>query len=205
MAYRVALALVVVAALGLVTACGGGGSGTRAKSNVPEFKPSVVQLGGAGVDPDQTPPESRDASSVVRRLGTDRFQLVVQNTSANGFINSFDWKGKGLTVTAVTRSSRGTCRVSGEMISCTQLSIPPPKCLCRPGGKVVIDFRAKYQAGDTKTLHYGVQDSAVWIGAMTLVPYIIPAHEGVNPSQADLPLCAKGQQSTSEQPCVHGN
>jgi hypothetical protein len=201
MAYRVALALVVVAALGVVVGCGGKGSGAGASTTVPEIKPSQQQFGGAGVDPDQTPMGSSDATAVVRRLGTHQFQLLVQNLSATGFIDTFEWKPVGLTVTAVIRSSRGSCRLSGRLISCTKASLRPPTCLCRPGGSMTVDFKANYGAGDTKTSKFGVQDSALWVGAMTVVPYVIPAHSG---GELDLPVCAKGQQSTSAQPCASG-
>jgi hypothetical protein len=170
--------------------------------NVRKLRTTKQQHSAVGVDPDQDPLGNRDAATVVRTLGNHRYQLVVQNTSPDGFIDNFAWKAwPGATVTGVTGSSRGNCELTDGMISCARLSLAPPTCLCRPGGSMTVDFTAT-SADENSAVKHGVVDSYLWIGSMTLVPYIIPAHASTKINQADLPLCAKGQLSTSARPCT---
>jgi hypothetical protein len=51
---------------------------------------------------------------------------------------------------------------------------------------------------------HGLQGSTLRIGAMTPVPYHIPSYRGSG-NNVDLPLCAKGEASTRDKPCVHAS
>jgi hypothetical protein len=140
----------------------------------------------AGVDPDQDPLGSPDVATVVRSLGHHRYQLLVQNTSPTGAINDFVWRPwPGAKVTALTGRSSRFCRMSSGSMSC-RLSLAAPTCLCRPGGSVTIDFTATTvddKPGRKDATRHGFVDNYLWIGSMTIVPYIIPAHVGKNVRQ----------------------
>jgi hypothetical protein len=47
----------------------------------------------------------------------------------------------------------------------------------------------------------GVAGGFLRLGEMTPVPYLIRSYLG--PPPVDLPICAKGQESTTARPCVH--
>ncbi|HWB23274.1 MAG TPA: hypothetical protein VG652_10340 [Gaiellaceae bacterium] len=121
-----------------------------------------------------------DATVVLRLLGPGRYELEVQNTSRIGYIKSFHWTPpRKLKILAVTSSSRGKCGVdpAGE-ISCA-LSLPPPKCLCRPsGGSVTIDFTtppAVVLHIQGHAVNPGVLGARLQIVAMTPIHYLVPA------------------------------
>ena len=66
--------------------------------------------------------ENGDAVTVITVLDQSKglYQLLIQNTSGIGFINTFNWvPPAGFTVTAVTSSEGGRCTVSNGDISCT--------------------------------------------------------------------------------------
>ena len=54
----------------------------------------------------------------------------------------------------------------------------------------------------THGVSYGVTHSVLRIGDVTPVPYHIPSYKGSGKNE-DLPICARGQESTSKSPCVH--
>jgi hypothetical protein len=122
--------------------------------------------------------DNTNASSVLRPLGHGRYELEIQNTSRIGFINSFRWvPPPKLTITAITSSSRGTCKVdSSGSIACVA-TLPPPKCLCRPsGGTVTVDFTtppAEVLKIQGYTINSGTLGARFEVVAMTAVPYLI--------------------------------
>jgi hypothetical protein len=130
--------------------------------------------GGLGIEPMGT----IEYLTVLRPLGNGHYELVVQNTSAIGSINSFSWASPaGLTITAVTGSTGAKCSLVSGAISC-QGNIHPPQCLCTgSGGQAVIEFTA---SGDPTTTLDGHADihgfgwTYLRISAMTPVPYLIP-------------------------------
>ena len=210
---RIAVLLVclgsTLALLG-VAGCGGGGgkapAGTDraslARVYAQELTPNPVLKPVEGIDPDSEPESSADAWVVVSPLGKDRFRLTVTNISAVGFINNFKWAPPaGMTVTGVTRTSTGSCAVADSKIACTAV-IKPPKCTCKPGGKMTVDFTAKTSAARNGK-KYGVVSSYVEIDGMTPVPYRIPSFREAKPPEEDLPLCAPGAESTRDHPCTH--
>jgi hypothetical protein len=205
-----AAVLGVLAALATVAGCGGdsggssSGSGASAASlYAQELRPNPVVKPREGIDPDQQPESSNDAWVTLRPLGEDRFRLTVTNISSVGFINDFSWSpSPGMTVTHVIGSNIGRCRLSTEGRIACSASIRPPKCTCRPGGRMTVDFTARGLAESSKR-HYGAVHSYVEIDGMTPVPYKIPSYLGAKPPEADLPLCRNGQESTSEHPCTH--
>jgi hypothetical protein len=156
-----------------------------------------------GVDPDQNPEGGSDVASTVTSLGNGRYRVLIQNSSDVGFVNSFAWTPPpGVTVTAVTSSSKGHCELAGGRISC-RATLRPPKCTCRVGGTMTVDFTARApQAG--KNANYGLAGGFVRIRDLTPVPYLIPSAAGQEISPyADLPVCKKGQRSSKAEPCVH--
>jgi hypothetical protein len=144
-----------------------------------------------------------DAVSIVSFLGPDRYQLDVQNTSGIGFINQFTWvPPANMTITAVTSSEGGKCKLVGGSIQCNG-KVAPPDCTCLPGGDLTVNFTAR---GLEPTFangywtYYGIVGASLQIQQMTPVPYHIPS--AVPKLGQDLPLCKKGQTSTKARPCL---
>ena len=198
----------LAALLAVVTlaGCGGGGGGgnepTAAQLYAQEIQVGTFTRAGQGVDPDEQDRSGSDVTTVVRNLGHDRYQIVVQSVSDAGFINSFWWQAANLRITGVTSSSSGSCHVASDTsLQCIGLTIKPPACTCEPGGTVTVNFTATNIA-PTRGVHYGTVHSVLRIGDVTPVPYHIPSYKGAS-SNEDLPLCARGQASTSKSPCVH--
>jgi hypothetical protein len=160
-------------------------------------------------DPDQGPKASADLYTYVTPLGQNRYRLEVTNTSAAGFVNEFTWfPGPGTKILAVTGATvdRGdkaaNCRLTDGKISC-RLSLRPPSCTCRgDGGSVAIRFLAK-STGDPARRGTVTFGGRIFVESQTLVPYFVPGSPDQKPSDlSDLPLCAKGQQSSREKPCL---
>ena len=65
--------------------------------------------------------ESPDATTVIRYLApkVGMYQIELEKTSAVGYINAFAWiPPSGLTVTAVTKTTGGSCGVVENEIRC---------------------------------------------------------------------------------------
>src|SRR5207247_5699705 len=137
----------------------------------------------------------------------DRYRLEVTNTSATGFVNKFTWfPGPGTKILAVTGTTvegkpKESCRLSAGKITC-ELSLRPPSCTCRgDGGSVSIAFTAKSARSPTNArVSFG---GRLFVESETPVPYFIPGSADEKPSDlSDLPICAKGQLSTADKPCL---
>jgi hypothetical protein len=124
-----------------------------------------------------------DAETVLRYLNVfaGKYELVIYNTSGIGYINSVNWlPPNGMTVTAITGSSGGSCVLDSGDISCTASGqgVQPPKCTCETGGDMTVSFTA---TGDQPTFngswwtYYGVNGSYMQITSMTPVPWYIPS------------------------------
>jgi hypothetical protein len=191
----------------LLVACGGGSTPTATPTTgqYAPIKAAKTYSATEAADPDSYNKGGADAMTVVRALGNNRYQLVVSNTSAVGFINTFTWVPPPETrIAAVTSSSTGHCELSGGAISC-RLALRPPRCTCNgSGGKVKIGFIANLRTKDART--HGFFGATLRIGYETPVPYIIPSTPNEHPSAyADLPFCGKGQSSTPAHRCIkHG-
>jgi hypothetical protein len=200
-------ALVVVAAL---AGCGGGGGGgseegpTVAQLYAQQLSPNPTQNPLEGIDPDSQPESAQDAWVTIRPLSAGNFRLTVINTSAVGFINQFSWSPPpGMTITRIKSSSTGVCRLQGQRIACSA-TLDPPKCTCRPGGRITVDFQGHAKLAKAH-VNYGVVHSYVELEALTPVPYKIPSYLGAKPPEEDLPICSAGQLSTKNHPCIHQN
>jgi hypothetical protein len=194
-------------AVGLLSGCGGGGSSepTAAQLYAQQIQVGTFEKASRGIDPDELDRSGADVTTSVRQLANDRYELVIQNFSDVGYINSFWWHGENLRITGVTGSSSGTCRIADSTtLKCDGMTIAPPKCTCEPGGTATVRFTAKLlvEKNLPYPTFYGVTGSRLRIAEMTPVPYHIPSYKG-GESNADLPLCAKGQASTNAKPCVH--
>jgi len=159
-----------------------------------------------GPDPDQGAKQGNDANVVVRQLPNGRFELLVQNTSGIGWIDSFQWvPPPGMTVTNISHTSLGACKVVAGAISCTA-RLKTPKCTCRPGGSMTVDFTATGRDPTTQDGHpltLGVVGSFLRLTKMSPVPYHIPSWLGGVPTpNSELPLCKRGQKSTKAHPCA---
>ncbi len=117
---------------------------------------------------------STDAQGSLRALGRGKYRLTVQNISAKGTIDSFTYAPPGLTISAVSSTRGGVCRVtSNGGISCTG-RLRQPDCLCDgSGGALTVDFTARKKPGDTgqpafdgRTLH---------VTSLTPVPHLVPS------------------------------
>jgi len=94
------------------------------------------------VDPDQAAKVSSDVNISLRTLTAGVYELILQNQSGIGAINTFAWvPGPGWTVTAILGASRGTCIVNDGALSCSGKISPPKRCTCLPGGRMTIRFR----------------------------------------------------------------
>jgi hypothetical protein len=190
----------------LLVGCGGSTpAATPTTGQYAPIKAAKTYSPTKAADPDSFNKGGADAMTVVRSLGNDHFQLVVSNTSAIGFINTFTWVPPPETrIAAVTSSSTGHCELSGGAISC-KLALRPPTCTCNgSGGKVKIGFIAKPRSKDART--HGFFGATLRIGYQTPVPYIIPSTPNDHPSAyADLPFCGENQPSTAAHRCIkHG-
>jgi hypothetical protein len=204
-----AASLCALAAFALVALVGCGGNGGAAKQTVDphryELNPNPTVKQQVGMDPDQEPEGGMDALVVLTSLGHGRYQLRITNTTEIGFINSFTWVAPSqFTITHVTASSRGSCRLDGGNIVCDGQAIPPPKCTCLPGGTMTIAFTARVPAAAAKAANQqrGVVGGYLRLQHMTPVPYLIPSYQGAK-GNIDLPICKRGQSSTNASPCVH--
>jgi hypothetical protein len=198
--------------------CKAGQKSTKAK---PCVKAAVA------VDPDDLRPpdpgnvaprhDDSDSITIFRFLdpSAGKYQVEVQNTSGIGYINSFNWiPPANMTITAITSTEGGHCKLAPApagvnlMISCTGGSkgIAPPKCTCEVGGVLSVNFLAKTDHPPTFNgsywTYYGIVGAYTKITQMTPVPYHIPSF--VPTPNQDLPICKKGQTSTTSKPCISG-
>jgi hypothetical protein len=124
-----------------------------------------------------------DASTVMRYLDPHggKYQLVIFNTSGIGYINSVNWlPPAGLTVTAITAVSGGSCRLDQGDIACDAKppGLAPPKCTCQTGGVMTVNFSAtgdEPQFNGSWWIYHGLVGAYMQITAMTPVPYHIPS------------------------------
>jgi hypothetical protein len=132
---------------------------------------------------------------VVRILSHDHYQVEVQNTAPTAFIKSFDWSPpSGLTVTAVTGSTGGQCKLDGAGgITCTGKAAPSTCSGC-VGASMIVNFTA---TGLEPTYANGYWTYYGVVGGVQ-VTGTIPIQK---PTFGDLPLCKKGQKSTKKNPC----
>jgi hypothetical protein len=116
-----------------------------------------------------------DAQTIIGPLAKGRVTVEVVNTSGIGFLDGFTWAPPpGWTITAVRRTTGGTCRLeAGGAIGCRG-RVPPPSCLCTSdGGTVKIELAVRApSASDGRT--FGVVGAKLRITNMTPVPYLIP-------------------------------
>jgi hypothetical protein len=215
-------AIVVIGAAvgGVVLATGSGssagfGSESAAQIYAKEAKFGTFNVYMPGEDPDQMDRGGANVDNTVRFIGNGRYQLTVQNIGSLGYINSFTWNAPNIVITKVIGSSSGTCTAGPEQtvwtqygrmpeasVSCAGMAIGPPKCSCRVGGTATVTFYG-HPIVSTNHVYYGVGYSRLVLGDLTLVPYHIPSYLGSAANRVDLPLCAKGQQSSKAHPCVH--
>jgi hypothetical protein len=124
--------------------------------------------------------DNSDATAVLRPLGPGAYELEIQNTSRIGYIDSFRWTPpRQLKILAITKSSRGTCKVDATGDIACAATLQPPKCLCRPsGGTITIDFttpRAVVLKIQGHTVNPGILGARLQIVAMTPIHYLVAA------------------------------
>jgi hypothetical protein len=198
------LALIAFAAVAVAAGCGGGGGSGGNAQTAAQLRAQEIQVGTfnralPGEDPDEMDRSGLDLTDEVRILSPGHYELVVQNFSNVGFINSFWFHSPSLRISKVVSTTSGTCVLEdSSTLNCQGMKIAPPKCTCQTGGIVRIRFDAK-----PLIANHGV-DGGIAVHDMTPVPYHIPSY--LNPQQnlADLPLCKPGQVNTKAHPCVHG-
>jgi hypothetical protein len=130
------------------------------------FEPGLAKpLGGAS-----------DAQVAIRNLGHGHYQLSVQNASPKGSITGFTWAPPaGMTITAVTGSNGGTCRLASHgAISCRG-TLQQPKCLCNStGGTLTVEFTANQQPYRNSKSNYETLGT-LNITSLTPVPRLVPS------------------------------
>jgi len=169
---------------------------------------TAAPANGAGaaapaVDPNSLPKGSADADTVVLLLRPGLYQLDVENTSGIGFINSFNWvPPPGMTITSITSTKGGKCVLVNSDIHCTGKVAPPP-CTCSVGGSLLVNFTATGLAptfANGYWTYYRIVGAYLQIERVTPVPYHIPSY--VPNVYPDLPVCKKGQKTTTANPCL---
>jgi hypothetical protein len=115
-----------------------------------------------------------DAETIIKPLGKGHYRVFVQNTSGIGFLDGFTWTPPhGWTITAITKTTGGHCRLAAGTVACTG-RVLPPSCLCSAsGGAVTIELTVTEPAA-TKGHTYGAVGAKLRITRMTPVPYLIP-------------------------------
>jgi len=116
-----------------------------------------------------------DAQTIIRPLAKGHYQLYVLNTSGIGFLDGFTWTPPpGWRITAITKTTGGTCRLgTGGTISCHG-RVAPPSCLCAAdGGSVSVDLAVRTPSA-AKGQSFGAVGAKLRITNMTPVPYLIP-------------------------------
>jgi hypothetical protein len=93
-------------------------------------------------DPDQAAKVSTDVNTSLLVLGGGEYQLLIQNQSALGSIDSFAWvPGPGWRITSVIRTTGGKCTLNAGALSCDGKIPPPTICTCLPGGRMTVVFK----------------------------------------------------------------
>jgi hypothetical protein len=122
------------------------------------------------LDPDQAAKVSSDVNTSLLALDNGTYQLLVQNQSGYGSIDSFAWvPGPGWHVTSVIRTSQGKCVVNAGALACSGKISPPKKCLCQPGGHMTIVFRMTGPKSPPKSKTKGVATTVGTTGGYFLI------------------------------------
>jgi hypothetical protein len=144
-----------------------------------------------------------DADAIVRYLAPKGglYQLEVENTSDIGYIKSFDWTAPaGLTITAIRKTTGGTCRMAENGFSCVgaERGIAPPKHHTVPGGSLMITFTATGYSPKFNG-HYWTYYG--WDGRVAITGVSpAPAAAAAGPGQ-DLPVCDADTQPGPDNGC----
>jgi hypothetical protein len=192
--------LLLATAVASLAACGGGSKPspsvsasakghyavkvTNQEGKIGNVVPSPPAPPGAKPDPDTENMGGADANTSVIPLGNGRYQLIIQNTSRVGYIDSVLWQPPpGATVASVSGSTVGSCDVAtGGDISCNGLHLKPPKCLCLPGGEATVTFVMHGSSPDSSPHTTGIAGSGLEITSMTPILGNIPSSLGQAPS-----------------------
>jgi hypothetical protein len=131
----------------------------------------------------------------LRWVQKNQWELQVENTNATSFIHDFEWAPPtGLTISRITSSLGGNCRLDQAIIKCTG-DIAPISCNTCEGGTMTIDFEGTgFDPTFVHTDYGGYWITQGWMPGSVNVTALSPF--------GDLPLCAKGQASTKAKPCA---
>jgi hypothetical protein len=193
------------ACVALASGCGGGGGGGGNAPTAAQLRAQEIQVGTfkkylPGTDPDELDRSGLDISDVVRTITPGHYEVIVQNFSNIGFINSFWFHTTNVKITKVVSSTMGTCTLLDDnTISCDNMKLAPPKCTCQTGGIMKFRFDGKPLAAN-----HGI-DGGIALHDTTPVPYHIPSYLNSQANVLDLPICQPGQKSSSAHRCVHSH
>jgi hypothetical protein len=150
----------------------------------------------AAPNPAVTPvPPKFQNTATLRWVGGTNWELYIENTNRQKFINVFEWEPPaGLTVTSITSNQGGKCRLSSTRIQCSGNIAPAPCNTCEGGGLTVDFVAAGFDSTWVKTDYGGYWIAYGWQPGVVNVT--------TTSSFADLPLCAKGQVSKKTKPCA---
>jgi hypothetical protein len=131
----------------------------------------------------------------LRSLAGGNWQLYVENTGGDRFINSFNWvPPDGLTINSIMSSTGGRCQLSSGNIACSG-SIAPELCTTCEGGNLTVNFTGTgFEPTFTHTDYGGYWAANGWETGNLAVT--------ATSSFTDLPRCAKGHHSTKAKPCT---
>lgn len=210
-ATRLCAACSLLMVVGVLAGCGGTSTtGATATSAAAPLLGKKYVKAGTAADPDQDPEATTDASVTVDALGTDRYRLIILNTSQIGYLNTFAWSPPALmSIKSIGTVSSGTCHLADGSIACAA-NLKPPTCSCKAdGGALSVDFTAVTKApkNDSRVrgrgpVNYGLAYSAVRIYSATPVPYLIPSYPEAPKTEVDEAACKAGQKTTKTDPCT---
>ncbi len=131
-------------------------------------------------------------SMTVRVLdeSAGKYQVEIANENPTKFVAGFNWTPPGgMTVTAITSSIGGSCHLPGDgVVVCTGSAVPA-NSFTAMGGSIIVNFTAT-----------GRQPT--WTGSYWIHYGMVGSVQVQQSTFSDVPLCKKGQKSTTARPCA---
>ena len=116
-----------------------------------------------------------DAETIIKPRTKGHYQVYILNTSGIGFLDGFTWTPPaGWTITAITKTTGGSCRLAADGKVACRGHVVPPSCLCTASGGAVTIELAVSAPTSTKGRTFGAVGAKLRITSMTPVPYLIP-------------------------------
>jgi hypothetical protein len=120
-----------------------------------------------------------------------KYQVEIENENPTKFVSSFNWTPpSGMTVTSITSSVGGRCRLTGDGIVICTGAAGPAHSVTTMGGSIIVNFTAT-----------GRQPT--WTGSYWIHYGVVGSVQVQTSTFSDLPVCKKGQTNTAAHPCAN--